>query len=282
MIFLVSPVSAQDIIPFQLTANGHIVVPVQLNDVHTGYFLFDTGAGGHVVGTKFFEKVKNDAEFVTKGTGFRHNGDRVDIDGYRIQFLSMGSLTERNPMIGHFPSLDQYGIDGLISAKLYENRPITIDYVKKEIRIENEVSMKQIAGNSDSVPLYFHKMTDRFLDLFIELRLNDSVSCQAEFDTGSGFFRPLINPFYMKALGIDAESGDVKTTVEQDLTPGGSVTHETTIPSISLAGIGSVRLAQPTVAFKEKLIYDGLIGSLLFKDRVITIDIPGSRLYVHR
>jgi hypothetical protein len=272
---------SQEVIPFQLTPNGHIVVPVRLNEVHTGYFIFDTGAGGHVVGSKFFDKVKADASFVAIGTGFRHNGDRVDVEGYRIRSISMGSLMEKSPLIGFFPALDQYGVDGLISAKLYENRPITIDYVKKEIRIENAESMKAISRNAGSVPLYFHKMTDRFLDMFIELKLNDSISCQAEFDTGSGFFRPLINPFYMKMLGIDSESADVKVSVEQDLTPGKSVTHETSISSISLAGLNDVRLDQPMVAFKEKLIYDGLVGSLMFKNKVITIDIPGGRLYVH-
>lgn len=272
---------SQEVIPFQLTENGHIIVQVKLNDEHSGYFIFDTGAGGHVIGTKFFNKIKGTADFITVGTGFRHNGDRIDVDGYRIQSISLGSLKQENPFVGYFPPLDQYGVDGLISAKLYEDTPITIDYVKKEIRLENAESMKKLEKQSTSVPLYFHKMTNRFLDMFIELKLNDSLTCQAEFDTGSGFFRPLLNPFYMKKMNIDPEAATVKKATEQDLTAGQNQTYTTTIPSLSLSGTQDVRLEHVTVAFKEKLIYDGLIGSILFKDKVITIDIPQSRMLVH-
>lgn len=273
--------TAQEVIPFQLTPNGHMIVKVKLNNTHEGYFIFDTGAGGHVIGSKFLEKVKNDARYMGMGTGFRHNGDRVDIAGYYIQSISMGALEQKNPLVGYFPLLDQYGVDGLISAKLYEHRPITIDYVKKEIRIENDKSLKRIEKSAASVPLYFHQMTDRFLDLFIELKINDQYTCQAEFDTGSGFAKPVLNPFYLDLLQIEPTSAEVRTHEVQDLTPGKNTSYDTKIASLSLSGSEKLRMEMADVSFKEKLIYDGLVSSLLFKDKVITIDIPGKKLWVH-
>jgi hypothetical protein len=102
--------------------------------------------------------------------------------------------------------------------------------------------------------------------------MNDSVSAEVEFDTGSGFNMLMLHTKYLNKLNIHLEDKP-----KQDY---GYYVYSTTLPFLSYCS--SVKLHQKNVfvGFKEGLIYEGLIGSGMFRNCMLTIDILNSEMLV--
>ena len=98
------------------------------------------------------------------------------------------------------------------------------------------------------------------------------MTAEAEFDTGAGYNMLMLQPGYMRRLGI---SPDTK--------PRGALeyyVHSTFLPELHYCAAPAVRTEKQFVGFKEGLIYEGLVGHGAFRDRRLTIDIPGRRMLV--
>ena len=268
--------------PIHVTEQGYILVEVQLNEQTKANFILDTGAGLTVLSTKTFNQIKEVAKPEGYFTGFRHDADRIDGEIYKLPSLSIGDIKAKNIIIGVYPPLDDYGIDGLISLKFFENHPFTIDYVRQKLILLKEQELESLTKNMTVFPLSIHQHKDITLDIFISICLNDKVSLDAEFDTGSGHHTLLINPYFLKALQLDPnqlEESTYTTPISgknlKDLT--------SNINKVSLCGDNNLVTQNKLAAtFREGLIYEALIGSGLFKDRAISIDIPGKRFIVHQ
>ncbi len=261
--FILTLGDAQEVVPFSLGNAGHIVISARVNDT-TGTFILDTGAGIHVVTPRMLKRLRPQPTSAGLFTGFRHNGERLDAELFQAQSLSVGGQVQAAPVLGIYPPLEQWGIDGLISMKFFEDRPLTIDFLRKEIRFESSRELERIARTSETIPLAFHADRGVMLDLFVRLVLQDSVELQAEFDTGSGFETILVHPHFLGRLGIDTASAR----------------KEIIVKSIQYAGAPSTRISNANVTFKEGLIYEGLIGSGAFRGKRLTIDIPNRRMMV--
>lgn len=279
LVFLNS-VTGQEI-PLTITDNGYIFVDVVLNDTAKSRFLLDTGAGITVVSDKVFQRVKSSLAPGGHFTGFRHDGDRLDGEYHFLPSLSVGSLKHERVPMGVYPPLDTYGIDGLVSMKTFEDRPFTIDFRNKRLILETVESLKARTERSDVLPLLLNTERDLMLDIFVRICLNDSVTLEAELDTGSGYDTFLVNPYYIKRLGLDttgARSRPYKTPISgQTLRD-----YILRIPSVAFCGSSGLRVTEQNAIFRQNLIYEGLIGSGFFKDKEVTIDIPGRKLMVLR
>ena len=118
-------------IPFKSVYNGLILVQAVVEDSITGNFILDTGSGIHVFSKKFSDRIKmKNAGFFT---AFRHNGERISLDIYTISNIAIGEAVERNPYVGILDALDNLGLDGIISLKLFEKQPFTINFINKTI-----------------------------------------------------------------------------------------------------------------------------------------------------
>jgi hypothetical protein len=132
---------------------------------------------------------------------------------------------------------------------------------------------------ADTIPLTLHDDRGIVLDLFAGIRLDDKVDIEVEFDTGSGFDALIVNPYFMPGLGLDTSGMPVKYSGESN---GGvkSRVYESRLQSVSYTTIPSITQHDVVAVFKQGLIYEGLIGSGMFRNKRLTIDIPHRRMLV--
>lgn len=266
--------------PVYILEGGYIVVQVELSDSVTGNFVLDTGAGANVLSEKMFKKVASEATKKGYFTGFRHDGDRLDGEVFEIPYLSLGEQKQVKPIVGVYPPLDAMGIDGLLSLKFFEDKPFSIDFKNQKIKFLSNDESKQLAAIHTTLPLLLYQHTNVMLDIFIPITVNDNVELLASFDTGSGYDTYLLNPGYITDLKID-ESELSKQEYVTQLSRDERTDKVANLSTISV-GEGSKKIENKDVhaIFREGLIYNALIGSGLFKDKIITIDIPNKTFIV--
>lgn len=266
-------------VPLKFDDGGDIFVTVTINDSIKTDFLLDTGGGMNVLSNKIFQKIKSTAKFHGVETGFRHDGERLDGEVYEIPSMSIDKYKLQDVLTGMYPPLDDYGIDGIISLKFFEHKPFTIDFKNKILTMETDKSMKSIEKNSQMVPILLDIFSDWAIDMYIPLELNNSIIVKAEFDTGSGYNGFVMNPYYMKMLGLDSTN-----TKKQNYTTPVTQTplHDYigNISSVKLKGVNSTEITNKSSLFRENMIHQALIGSAMFKDKSITIDIQNKKMYV--
>ncbi len=265
----------QKTIPLEINNNGYIFVKATLNDSIAGNFLLDTGGGMHVLSGKYFERVKSSVKSAGYFTGFRHNGERLDAEMYTIPSLAIEGLRQENPYTGYYAPLDEYGIDGIISLKMFENQPVTIDFKNKQLVLETTESLKKLEKTAELIPFTVQQYRDKALDIFIKICVN-GVEVEAEFDTGSGYNTLLINPFFMEKMGVQKEDARERIHDKEK----NWKDYFVQIPAGTVCAAPAVAGKDVTVTFREGLIYEALIGSGWFKDKALTIDIPNRRMLV--
>lgn len=251
---------SQEIIPIKINDYGLIFIEAKINN-QTGSFILDTGGGAYVISQKFYDKIKSNVIEDGAYTGFRHNGERLDLRVYKAKSISVGGLVQADPFIGVYPALDEYGIEGLVSLKLFEENAFTIDFVNKQVIIETEESLSQIAKIAETLPILFDIERDKVLDMFVTLCINDTVSLQAEFDTGSGYDTFFLNKYYAEKLDLQLDS-----------------LNHGKVEKLALCGKDLLIKENKNITVKDDLIYEGLIGSGIFRDKKLTIDIPNKRI----
>jgi len=176
-------VGEQEEIPITIFESGHILIPVTANDTVKGNFIFDTGGGIEIVSSKFFSRIEPGSIRVGIFTGFRSNGERIDLKIYRIPNIKIGTSVKDDVIIGIYPPLDEIGIDGLLSSKFFESIPVTIDFKNELLTIENKKSINKISDSGTTIPLFIQKHGRTGLDIFIDVNINDSINILSEFDT---------------------------------------------------------------------------------------------------
>lgn len=265
-------------VPLTILEGGYIIVPLTVNDSIPANFILDTGAGVTVMSSGFFEKIADSSEACGFFTGFRHDGDRLDGELYSINSIDLGGYKQQNIIGAIYPPLDGYGIEGLLSLTFFRNKPFTIDYRNQKLRLLTDSEVSTIAENFTAVPISLHQKGDASLDISIPVCIGDQVTVNAEFDTGSGHELFLINPYFLEQLGLDSAQLESSTYTTPILKR--SLTDYLADQPLTICDSDQSAVMK-TVLFREALIYEALIGSGLFKDKAITIDIPGKRFFVH-
>jgi len=273
---------SQDTILMHVTdGRGFLIVDVLVNDSIEAKFILDTGGGLEIVSGDFFNRIKDSA--VPEGifTGFQSVGSRVDLELFRIPSIQIGNHKVEDIIIAPFPPLDQLtGISGLISMKMFEKMAFTIDIAGEKLILETDRSLKEIAKQAESITIYEHKQINITLDIFVPVRLNDKIDIMAEFDTGSGLDLIMLNPYYLKTLNIDTLSDDVTISIFKNIYGHDQSRYITSLPSVGITGSTLIHKENVEVTFMEELIYEGLIGSGLFRNNLLTIDYPNRRILI--
>jgi hypothetical protein len=273
-----STASFAQVIPFTLNEDSNIVVKGKFNDSLQANLIFDTGGGLNVISNKFFQKLKNTAEFQHYFTGFRHDGDRIDFEIYKLPSLSIGNFKIKNVLVGVTELLDQWNMDGLVSLVNFSKQPITIDYRRLELKIESPASIKTIRKSSRQIPIKLHSFADISLDIFVTVCINGE-QLDMEFDTGSYPADILISSNFLRKLNIDT----TQTRNENLVTPFSRKQirrYVATIDSLGYCGLPYLLSRSVRADFKQGLIYDGIIGAGYFINKVITIDIASQKIWV--
>ena len=270
------PVESQTV-PIVIDNNGFIFIDVTINDSVKSKFLLDTGGGLAVISKKLSQKLGSmkDAGYFT---GFRNDGDRIDAELFYLSSISFGNFKVTNVKSAIYPPLDDYGMDGVISMKEFENTPFTIDFKNSTLTIEDRESMKKIEENAEPIPIELDIQRDVSLDIFVPLTLNNKIKIMAEFDTGSGYDLLLVNSYFMQKLEIDSSSAPKES---YNTSSGSTITdYKATINNFKYYNSQKLSSDNKSARFRRGLIYEGLIGSAMFKDKILTIDIPDKKMFV--
>ena len=268
---------AQRVIPVEVGQNGHIVVKASINAVE-GTFIFDTGAGLHVVSKRFFQRIKEQVQDSSHFTVFRHTGERLDGPMYLFDNISLGPIQQTNAWVGIYAGFDEQGFDGLVSCKLIENQPLTFDVSNKQLIVESPGSLR--SRRRDSVPVLLHTDRNHSLDFFIRVKIDQQYDALLEFDTGAGYSPVLLHSRYMKYAALDTSRMEVRNSSTGFGESETAYLDKTKKLHVFLPEIGDG--GYPDIIFKPSLIYDGLTSHVIFGDKVWTIDIPNKRILVSR
>ena len=127
-LFITSFSFAQENIPIKILESGHIILDAKINGVE-GNFIFDTGAGITVLTKKFSQKLNNVEKQDGTFTAFRATGERINLDLYRVNGLSIGKFVEKKPIVTIIDA-NLLNCDGIISLIPFEKQPFTVDFKK--------------------------------------------------------------------------------------------------------------------------------------------------------
>ena len=260
--------------PLMITPEGYILVSVTINDDIPANFILDTGAGVNVVSQKLFDRIETNTTQKAYFTGFRHDGDRLDGIIYEIPSIAIGDKKLNNALIGIYPPLDNFGIDGLLSLKFFEDKPIKIDYLNSKLIFLDMETLEKQDNQVKILPISLSNHRDIALDMSIPVCINDSLIINAEFDTGHGFGPLIMNPYYIESLNLDTLKSKRQAYTK-------ALSGSTTSDYIFQLPINIIcnndLLEKQTVIFREDMIYEGLVGSSLFKEGTVIIDVPGKK-----
>ncbi|ACU62787.1 retropepsin-like aspartic protease [Chitinophaga pinensis] len=274
--------SAKNEIPFSLLPSGHILVKAKVDGLD-GNFIFDTGAGITVFTKTFFDKLKQVTREDGGYTGFRATGERLDIALFRVKSFEFGSLKKTDEEISYVDA-NLGGIDGIISLKLVESLPFTIDFDKKVIRFESAQTLADIRKKAKTVPVQLEQSRGKSLTIFSYFKINDTLNLQLSLDSGAGKDVFRLNAKYLQQLGVDInDSLHVKQFAKKSEIDTNHVSHIylTTLSSIASAKEPAVGRKDFPVQFLEGLIYDGIIWINWFGQK-ITFDLDKKVLLVQR
>lgn len=272
----------QDEIPFELLPSGHILVKAKVDNVQ-GNFIFDTGAGVTTFTKTFFKKLTHTTLEDGSYTAFRATGERVDLDLYQVADFELGSLKKTNEEISYV-DMDLGDIDGIISLKLVESRPFTIDFEKKVLRFESPASLAQIKKTAKKIPVQLEQSREKSLTIFSYFKINDKLNLQLALDAGAGKDVYRLNPKYLKALNVDiADTLHVKTIQKKSEFNKDFVSniYKTRLKNLASADQPTIDVKDFPVQFVDGLIYDGIIW-INWLGKKITFDLQDKVLLVQR
>lgn len=263
-------VSAQTEIPLEINEaeGGYIFLKVKINGRDTARFMLDTGSGITVLSSDLFSRYH--LKEAGLHTGVRHNGEKLTGMLYVLPSLSVGGFEKQNIIVGSYDALRN--CDGLLSMDYFRDTPFTIDFANKKMIIETPATISAIRKQAERIPIKLKPNGKNELDFFVRICLNDSIEAEAEFDTGAGFGMLMLNTVYLKKLNIH-----IANEPKQDY---GYYVYSTTLPALRYCGSRRLRQKNVFAGFKEGLIYDTLIGSGMFRNRRLTINIPDSEMLV--
>jgi hypothetical protein len=139
--------------------------------------------------------------------------------------------------------------------------------------MEDIKDLESIRRSGITIPLNIQKKGKHEIEFFVDLCFNDSVQCSAEFDTGAGFNMLMLHPSYITKLNLAVPSQSVNY---------GYYVFSTNLPMLMYCSNPQKLVSRNVFAgFKEGLIYNGLVGSGMFRSLRLTINIPSAEMFAH-
>jgi len=258
-----------DTLALEIADGGYLYVRARIADSIDVRLLLDTGAGINTLSENLLARLGPHRRAAGTHTGTRHNGEKITGPVWSVSSLTVGSLRRRDVVVGGFAPPNA---DGLLSMDFFRDQAFTLDLTRGLLTMESGRRVEEIVAHGTSIPIRLKLNGPNELDLFVSVCVGDSVAADAEFDTGAGDNMLMLQPAYMARLGIAPDPrarGPLEYYVQSSF-----------LPELHYCSAPAVRTTHQFVGFKEGLIYEGLVGHGAFRDRRLTIDIPGRRMVV--
>lgn len=221
-------------------------------------FLFDTGGGATILAPATAERCKC-APF-GRGTGFRHDGERVD--GRRAGPVDLGfgphawhgevGVLDLDAMFAGLPK-----IAGIAALDVFAAQPFTLDLAHDRLILETDASLAERARRGTALEVRIaHQAAGRSLDLFVAIEGRHG---RQWFELDSGNTAPvLIAPHAYAELGLDPPDRDKVREIE-----------------LPVVGLGPVRCA----CGPKEMIYDGVLNAAFCRRFELTFDLRQARVW---
>lgn len=269
-------------IPFELMGSGHVLVKAKVEGVE-GRFIFDTGAGITMFTKTFFNKLKTTSVEDGSYTGFRATGERLDINLYHVKDFEFGSFKKAKEEVSWL-DINLGGIDGIISLKLLENQPFSIDFKKKVIILESKQSLAATKKIAKLLPIQLAQSREKALTIFAYFKVNDSLTLQLSMDSGAGKEVYRLNSRYLKSLNVDINDS-LKVTKKEKRSEINeafvSTIYSTRLAKLAAANNPTINTLNFPAQFVDGLIYDGIIW-INWLGSKITFDLQHKSLFIQQ
>lgn len=260
------------ILPFEFLANTFIVIePSVAGSRHR--FLLDTGAGFDAVSTGLCRKL--DCTTSGKLTGKRMRGDEITLDLTQVESLEFAGISKTSWEVGITNLFDEIPpelgrLDGALSLKFFSNQAFTINFPKRQILIESLRSLEKRAKDGNVVPAKLYSQLPKTLGIFLAV---NAFGETGSFEVDTGNMVTILPQKHLKRLKVDLKSSQTKVIKNEKMDRVYAVVNG----NVALKDALQVTQANPKICF-EDIIYDGVIGVDFFKDKIVTFDIPNSRV----
>ena len=261
-------------LPFTVTAQHMIEVPVVVGAGAAHPFLLDTGGGVDVMSMRLVTELHGRPTGAF--SGFRLTGERLDLELYTVPELRLGTVVEKNALVAGWGGLDRLHVAGILSLTFFRNHPFTLDMRSKRLFFEDGGSLRVRRARGSTAPIRLDDLRGISLDLFAPFTL-DGHKALCEVDTGSQGYMFALR--YMKMLGLRPGGPGVQDMQATSILGHREQRYLAPVASIRLAGTG-IAAAGASSALFEDLIYDCDVGMDFFQNRTVTFDIPSRQLIV--
>ncbi|MGB3775065.1 MAG: retropepsin-like aspartic protease [Leeuwenhoekiella sp.] len=281
LLFLFSYGNAQElkkpaIIPFTMSPNGHIMITATING-KDGNFIFDTGAGVHLLTKKFADGIDNLKSSNHIHTGHRATGEAITTPIFEVDSMGLGLYHIKNAKVSVY-DID-FPLDGLIGLTPFLNHPLTIDFKNKQLIVETDKSFKSRIEKADfEIPIQVKNDRDLEVSIFASILLNDTLELIVGLDSGAGSDVYRFNARYLENFKLDS------TAIKSEFRPSyfdpeeGNMYHFVEMQHLSDINKNVIK-KNFQATFIEGLIYEGIMGINWIGD-ILTIDIANKRLLV--
>ena len=273
---------AQEIIPLTILNSGHIVFTAKVNGVE-GKFIFDTGGGITILTNKFSSKLHDITKQDGVLTGFRATGERLNLNLYKINELSIGKFVDKNPIVSII-DVNLPGCDGIISLMPFQNQPFTLDLKNKILVLETHQSITKRKAAGETIKLYPDQNRGLSLTVFADFVLNNKKTLQFLLDSGAGKNSFWINSRYLSACGIDiSDTANVKKIIRKSEfnKDAETIFYKASVPELNIYGYPQIKKENFNATFTEALIYDGKI-SINWLGDAVTFDLKNRKMIVQK
>lgn len=259
-------------IPFTLLESGHIIIQARFNGV-TGNFIFDTGGGHNLLFDSFAEKLEKQHETHHFFTAHRATGEAVTVPIYYIDSLIIGDLVLTNQVYSTF-DMNIEGIDGILSLQPFEHTPVSIDFENRVLSFEKLTEAQQ----QHFIDIQLADYAGKALDIFTNVRLNDTLTIQVLLDSGAGSGSFWFSDRLMDKLNLDKNTFE-KTERRSEFDANRvDRFYRGQVEALATEN-GEARITNFSVQFVDGLIYEGKTG-IDWLGKKITISIPDKRIYL--
>lgn len=227
-------------------------------------FLFDTGGGVTVISPELAKQLG--CEPAGRLTAHRMSGERIDAPRCAEVPLALGGValtTEAVVMdLAALMPPDWEKVHGLISLQTLESVPFTLDLAKNQLTLETPASLDARVAQVRPVEFRVARPAGgAAVDLFVKVDAKPQ-PLWLIVDSGN-IDRVVLAPHAARALGRAAASGSPREELEPvELIVSGSAV---TLPAVAM-----------------DLIYDGNLGTSFLNGAVLSVDLPGSRVWLSR
>jgi predicted aspartyl protease len=222
-------------------------------------FIFDTGGGFTIITPEVAQKTG----CVPFGrlTGFRHNGERLEVQRCSKTPLGLGGMnvTVEAAVFDLMAVLRQSGdlplVGGLMALNMFEKVPITLDYANEKLIIESPASLKDRINGMKPLSVRLSRQAGgAAIDLFVEVEAKTG-TIWLELDSGNNG-PVLLSKHAVSQLGLDTAQNNLSVT-------------------LNIIGLGPVK----TEAVVRDTIYDGLLNAKFLEETVLTLDLSAAKAW---